>query len=175
MSIPSKNNPKLAEMQFKEDLVKVLANTHSQYNEWNFTPDYGNLHLYVDMWAFDENHCKLDDFHIDMDMSYYRNYPPGVTFINPDTKSFDPCKDMRWLPRIAPRPTGINIRYHPKFRLNTGQTKQLICNSMILEYYQTEHTPTGDQRWSMNRHTFFATLDILQMMLFKPHYWGRSD
>ena len=174
MSAPSKTNPELAGAQFKEDL-KLIPEDYAERYDWNLKPDFGDLSLYADMWSVDERYSRLDDFHVVMDMSYYRTWPPGVTFVNPETRAFEPGADMRWLPRIKSKPLGTDIRYHPAYDLNTGETKQMICNSMCLEYYQSNHNPTSEEKWDPGKHTLFATLRLIQTMLTRPYYGGRSD
>ena len=175
MSVPSKPNRELSISQFKEDYACILQHSHKIYHDWKFEPYFDKQYLYVDIWAFDEHHNKLDDYHLHMDMSYYRSYPPGVSYINPETKSFDPNKDLKWFPKPNGAPPGTNIGYHVSYNLNTGQNKQMICNSMILEYYQSNHSPSPDQMWDSTKHNLFSTLYILQSMLLSPYYGGRSN
>ena len=170
----AKIDPVLAEMQFRDDLKYVQKHQRCKYHEWNFTPEFDSLHLYVDLWSFDQAHTKLDDFHIVMDMSYYRTYPPGVAFVNPEFKLFDPDLDAYWFPKIARKPEGINIDYHSSYTFPSGVIKQMICNSMVLEYYQSPHSPSADERWNPAKHNFFATMSVIQTMLTKPYYGGRS-
>ena len=79
MSAPSKTNPELAGAQFKEDL-KLIPEDYAERYDWNLKPDFGDLSLYADMWSVDERYSRLDDFHVVMDMSYYRTWPPGGDF-----------------------------------------------------------------------------------------------
>lgn len=173
MSTPSKNNPELARALFKHDLKRIPPNYVERYG-WNLTPDFDSLRLCVDMWSVDDQYVQLDDFHIVMDLSYYRNWPPGVTFVNPETSTFESNSDAKWLPQIKSRPTGTDIDYHQSYKLNSGETKQMVCNSMCLEYYQSNHNPTQEEKWDPDRHTLFATLHLLQTMLTRPYYGGRS-
>lgn len=173
MNAPSKTNPKLASAQFKEDLEHIPRDRAERYG-WNLRPDFGKLRLCVDMWAIDEMYVRQDDFYVAMDMSYYRTWPPGVTFVNPETEAFDPSTDMRWLPQIKSKPPGTDIGYHAAYALKTGETKQMVCNSMCLEYYQSDHSPAPEERWDPGSHTLSATLHLLQTMLTEPYYGGRS-
>ena len=173
MSTPTKNNPALAKIQFKEDLELIPEDYQERYG-WNLTPELDDLRLYADLWSVDKEYNKQDDFHIVMDMSFYRTWPPGVTFIDPQTKTFDPNKDMKWLPTIKSKPPGTDIHYHHSYSLTTKVTKQMICNSMFLEYYQSNHAPKPEETWDPNRHNLFASLSLLQMMLTEPYYGGRS-
>lgn len=167
-------DPAVARSQFEEDLAAAAASRRAARSGWRLEPDYERLRLHADLWSCDESGNRLDDYHLDMDMSYYRDWPPGVTFVNPKTRAFDPAVDMRWLPaEPAAKPPGIDIRYHASYRLD-GIPKQMVCNSMVLEYYMSNHTPDGDERWDPARHTLYATLSVLQAMLTRPYYKGRG-
>lgn len=170
----AKVNQELAKAQFREDYQKVVEQNLSTIYDWILTPDFDNLLLYVDLWSTDESYAKLDDYHLKLDMSYYRIHPPGVTYINPITKIFDPSKDLRWLPIKGQALPGVDIGYHPSYALTDGTQRQLVCNSMTLEYYLSNHNPTPDQIWDSTKHTFAATLTTLQLWLRKPYYGGRS-
>ena len=173
MITPVKSHPELAKSQFKEDLGRIPVNYVECYG-WNLKPEFDDLRLDVEMWSLDESLDQQDDYYVVMDMSYYRNWPPGVTFVNPATRTFDPSKDMRWLPQIGKRPKGIDIDYHASHTLCTGKTKQMVCNSKVLEYYQSDHSPALEEIWDPSRHKLFATIYLLQTMLTAPHYGGRS-
>ena len=173
MTEPVKINPVLAKSQFKDDLKRVQEHKHCRYYDWNFTPEFDDLSLYVDLWSFDQQHTKLDNFHIVMDMSYYRRWPPGVTFVNPETKLFDPNKDLYWFPTMTYAPKGTNIKYHPIYTKFSFGVRQMICNSMILEYYQSFHNPSLDEQWDSTKHNLFSTMSVIQLMLTKPYYGGR--
>jgi len=126
------------------------------------------------MWSFDEYGSRLEDYHLHLDMSYYRTWPPGVTFVNPHTRRFEPNKDMTWFPRVASKPENLDIQFHSNYGYQVRPAGQLVCNSMVLEYYQSNHSPTEVQRWNPAKHNFGTTLNVLQIMLKKPYYGGPS-
>lgn len=170
----AKNNPEIAKSQFKEDLEIVLNHEHAKYFDWKIDPNIEELSMNVNFWSFDENHNKLDDFYTIMDLTYYRAYPPGVIFVNPETREFKDGEDLKWLPKIGTKPPGMNIQFHPSYDYKEyGITKQLVCNSMTLEYYMSGHNPQEYEKWDPMKHNLFATMDMLQMMLKKPYYGGR--
>ena len=173
MTTPTRNDPELARAQFKEDLDLIPKDYIERYG-LKITPEFDDLRLYVEMWAVDVDYNKRDGYHVVMDMSYYRNWPPGVTFVNPETGAFDPNVDGRWLPAMRSKPPGTDIGYHLSYGLSSGESKQMICNSMVLEYYQSNHNPQPEERWDPGIHNLFATLSLLQMMLTEPYYGGRS-
>lgn len=170
---PAKPHPDLARSQFEEDVDVLEGSPLARRYGWVLEPDYPNLRLQVRMWSLGEHGKRQDDYYLDLDMSYYRQHPPGVTFVNPITRSFDPSKDARWLPVAASKPPHTDIRYHASYPIN-GVNRQMVCNSLTLEYYMTGHSPQPGERWDPGRHTLSATLSLLQTMLSPPHYGGRS-
>ena len=173
---PTKNNPEIARRQFEEDIELVLKHPYAEYFDWKIEYNVEELHANVGLWAFDESHNKLDDFHIVMNFEYYRTNPPGVMFVNPETRKFDKSVDLRWLPALASHPPGLNIAFHPSYDgYPDGISRQLVCNSTVLEYYISNHSPTEDERWDPTRHNLFATLSTLQMTLKKPYYGGKMS
>lgn len=178
MTRPAENDPDAARSQLKDDIEIVRSNPLAQKHGWKLVPDYDRLRLWVDMWALGEDGGRLDDYHVDMDMKYYRKYPPGVTFVNPKTRSFDPGSDMRWFPKWTDaRPPLTTFSFNPMASLaEQGYDKtQVFNNAMFLEYYFGGADAAGDDAWDPHRHTFFATLDILQWLLTRPCYGGRSE
>ena len=171
--MPIKQNHELARSCFEEDFKKINNQKLPTIYRWELNPNFENLLLYVNLYAKDEDGLNLDDYHIKMDMSYYRTWPPGVTFINPVTKEFNPFTDLKWVPQIGIKPPGVDIAYHASYALVNGQTKQLVCNSMTLEYYLSRHNPSTEQRWNPSIHNFGTTINTLDLMLRKPYYGGR--
>ena len=172
----SKSNPEIAKSQFKEDLEFVQNHYYVKHFDWNIESDIEKLTMNVNFWSFDEQSNKLDDFYTIMDLTYYRTYPPGVIFVNPETKEFNDGEDLKWMPKIASEPQGMDIGLHPSYDYKEyGIKKQLVCNSMVLEYYMSGHNPAEHEKWDSTKHNLFATLNMLQMILKKPYYGGRME
>lgn len=175
MTAPAKSDPAAARARFERDMGIVTANPRAREWGWALDPDYGGLRLYVKMWALDERHNRLDAYYIDMDMSYYPGHPPGATFVNPGTRSFDPSMDTAWLPRWGSLPPctkacfSINPDSPPYGKI------QMLQNTMFLDFYLAGREPTPPEAWDPKRNTFFATLHVLQQLLTRPCYKGRSQ
>lgn len=93
---------------------------------------------------------------------YYPTWPPSVTFINPDTKRYDPAY---W-----PNGGGPSLAFHPTY----GDAPEgMVCNSMFFEFYfWGGHAPDEAIRWNPQRHTFAASLNELRIHLLPPYYQG---
>jgi hypothetical protein len=171
--VPTKVNAKLAEAYFRTDYQIVTQNGLPSIYGWEFDPSFDALLLNVKIWALDENGNKMDDFYMKLDMSYYNTWPPGVTFVNPETRAFEPTRDLRWFPKLVSAPQGTQFGFSPSTRLTDGSVRQLVCNSMVLEYYMSSHNPSPQERWDPNRNNFGTTLSTIQLVLKKPYYGGR--
>lgn len=93
---------------------------------------------------------------------YYPTWPPSVTFVNPETREYDPAY---W-----PKANGPNFAFHAEYGdAPTG----MVCNSMFFEYYfWGGHTPDASIRWDALRPTFAASLNELRIYLQQPFYEG---
>lgn len=169
-----KSAPAVARARFERDMKIVVRHRRALEWGWELEPDYGGLRLYVNMWALDEGGNRLDDYHIDMDMSYYPDHPPGVTFVNPETRSFEFSADVKWFPRWGSTPPHIKICVDLSPNPPGDQKVQVLRNTMFLNFY-LEGRYEISEGWSPDRNTFFATLHVLQQLLTRPHYEGRSQ
>lgn len=176
MAVPTPSNPEEARGRFRRDMEIVKSNPLAQKWGWGLEPDYDGLRLYASMWALGETGDRLgDDYHIDMDMAYYPKYPPGVTFVNPATMLFDPNSDMRWFPQWGESPPHVKICCDPPGAIEGYKQAQIIRNTMVLEYYFDGIELSSTNAWNGNSLTFFATLYVLQQLLTRPYYGGRSQ
>jgi hypothetical protein len=173
--LPSKVNSELAKSYFQADYALVCDQGFPRMNGWALQPSFEDLILFVDMWATDESGSRLEDYHLKLDMSYYKSWPPSVMFVNPGTMNFDKAKDMKWFPKLAAAAPGTGMGLHAEHGLQDGTKRQLICNSMVLEYYLSNHNPSDQERWDSNRHNFGTTLNTIQLILRKPYYGGPSE
>lgn len=85
---------------------------------------------------------------------------------------------MKWFPKWADsRPPLTTFCFNPIASLaEQGYDKtQVFNNAMFLEYCFGGADVTSDDAWDPRRHTFFTTLDILQWLLTRPCYRGRSE
>jgi len=172
-SVPAKVNPELAKGSFRQDYDLIIGEGLPERYGWMLMPYFEKLILYADFWARDEQGAKLDDYHLKLDLSYYKSWPPSAGFINPESRSFDPQKDQKWFPKLSSAPQNTEAQFHISRDLPSGN-RQMICNSMTLEYYESGHNPNPEQRWNGERHNFGTTLSTIQLLLRKPYYGGRS-
>jgi hypothetical protein len=105
----------------------------------------------------------VDRYVARLDFSYYPEYPPRVTFVDPETGRYDAAA---W-PEVANAP---NIAFSAVYG---DADAGMVCNSMFFEYYfWGGHAPTEAIRWNPRQHTFAATLTELKDALRPPYYVG---
>ena len=107
---------------------------------------------------------EIDEYLARLTFLYYPEWPPTVTFVNPETK--------RYAPASWPRTASDRLAMHPMY----GDAPEgMVCNSMTFEYYfWGGHQANEATRWRPGTHTFAATLNELRMHLQPPYYQGRS-
>lgn len=93
---------------------------------------------------------------------YYPGQPPHVTFVNPETKKYDPNS---W-----PDASNERISLAPTYG---GAPEGLICNSMFYDwYYYGGHGNQPAVSWKPGVHKAIASSTELRNLLRQPHYKG---
>ena len=69
---------------------------------------------------------------------------------------------------------GFQFALHDQYQWRDGRTDQLICFSYNLDYYTSNHVPTGDQAWRPGKDRLDASLSRMHTALNGPAYAGRS-
>lgn len=108
-----------------------------------------------------------DWYFIKLGARYYDAGPPTATFVTPVDWS-DAVEPSRWFPVIDNRPPWFGL--HSSYKFLDGSNQQLICCSMVAQYYLTSHTPTDEERWTQGKDTVAATLNRIAEMLGPKHY-----
>jgi hypothetical protein len=107
---------------------------------------------------------EVDEYLARLSFLHYPEWPPAVTFVNPDTKRYDPA--------FWPRTSSDRMAMHPTYG---DGSEGLVCNSMVFQYYfWGGHQATDTTRWAPGNHTFAATLNELVIHLQPPSYQGRA-
>ncbi|HZZ28986.1 MAG TPA: hypothetical protein VFE46_13375 [Pirellulales bacterium] len=98
---------------------------------------------------------------------YYDAAPPTATFVKPADWT-DATDGSRWFPIIEDRPPWFGL--HSAYDFPDGSKRQLICCSMVAQFYMTDHSPKDTEIWRQGRHTVAATLHRIAEMLGLIHY-----
>jgi len=106
----------------------------------------GTVDTYLTKWTF----------------TFYPVQPPHVTFVNPETKRYDPAS---W-----PDAGNSRVSLSPVY----GEAPEgLICNSMFYDwYYYGGHGNQPAISWKPGVHKAIATVAELRDLLRQPHYRG---
>ena len=137
-------------------MAKALDGYEYEYDE--------DRTIFVRMPAFRADGAR-DAYLIRLTFLYYPDWPPNVTFVNPESKKYD---GTNW-PKIAGSPT---LAFYPSYG---DAPAGMVCNSMTFEYYfWGGHSPSDEIRWSKQKHTFAATIAELRDHLRQPYYQGKQ-
>lgn len=112
-----------------------------------------------------------DVFTLRLACDYYPTHPPDVRFVNPRTFEYDPSADLRHVANLQAPYCYVHTSYGYQHPYKYGP--QLVCSSMTLGYYFSNHNPTEDQAWDPRRHDIGSTVYTVHRALHSPQYHGR--
>lgn len=154
--IPEPTDPELAKAALQKHMTAALDGCDYEYN--------GDRTILLKMKAVDPQ-GETEDYLVQMKFLYYPDWPPCVSFLNPETRSYD---GTHW-PALADSP---KMGIHPACE---GAPAGMVCNSMTFEYYfWGGHNPGDGITWKKGVHTFAATIAELTDHLGPRHYIGRA-
>jgi hypothetical protein len=104
---------------------------------------------------------------------YYPSHPPDVRFVNPATYEYDPEKDLIHVAKLQAPYCHVHVKFSYPHPYRYGP--QLVCSSVALGYYFSDHTPTPEQAWDPSRHTIGFTVHTVQRALNSYYFLGRHD
>ena len=169
MSLPSPVNPVIA----RAAIASFLADAGWRRT----TAEYGwkvdlidDLTVLVVLRARPVNAVE-ELFTLRLVCTFYPTHPPDAQFVNPTTGLYDPDKDRAHLPQLSAPFCHVHPTYgyqHPY-----PYAPQLVCSSVTLGYYFSNHTPTDDQVWDSARHSLGSTIQTIHRALHSQHYSGR--
>jgi hypothetical protein len=155
--LPEASHPETARKSF-------LAHMHNALEGYRYEYDDDRT-IYVCMTGTRPDSTK-DEYLVRLTFLYYPEWPPCVTFVNPDTRRYD---GKNW-PQIS---GATRLAFHPSYG---DAPAGMVCNSMTFEYYfWGGHSPAEGIKWNKEIHTFAATLAELQDHLEQPFYQGRME
>ncbi|HEY4425153.1 MAG TPA: hypothetical protein VGN10_13140 [Pyrinomonadaceae bacterium] len=114
---------------------------------------------------------RIEDYTVRLSCDYYPTHPPDAKFVNPQTLEYKLNKDLNHLPKLAAPYCQVHPVYNWDHPYRYGP--QLVCSSMTLGYYFSNHSPTADQVWEPGRHTIGSTIHTIHRALHSTHYSGR--
>jgi hypothetical protein len=156
-------DPHRGRAAFAEHLPRVLLGRTLEQLGW-VSPNA--LTLLVPMCA---GPSGADDFLLRLGFQYYPEWPPTARFVNPDTREYDPARDLYWLPTVIGDP---GFAVHPHY-VHANYAGPLLCCSYIAEFYLILHDVQAAHLWNSDRHTFGATISRVQEALRSEYYKGR--
>jgi hypothetical protein len=104
---------------------------------------------------------------------YYPDYPPDVQFVNPSTHEYVLGQDHCYVADLRADYCHVHLNYAYQHVYEYGP--QLVCSSMTLGYYFSNHVPTSDQVWQPGRHSIGTSLSTIYRALRSSDYHGRHS
>lgn len=154
--LPEPADPEVARAALQKHSPAALEDCDYEYD--------GDRTIYLKLTAV-AGDGKSEDYLVRMQFLYYPDWPPCVTFLNPETRQYD---GTHW-PQLADAP---KVGIHPAY---AGAPAGMVCNSMTFEYYfWGGHNPSDGITWKAGVHTFAATISELKDHLRQPYYRGRA-
>lgn len=163
--LPALADPQIAVATFASHLDSLWATGHPAQAGWErtvLTP----MCTIVSLPGVRPDGAR-DSYFIKLGAEYYDAAPPTATFVDPASWS-DATEPSRWYPLIENKPGWFGL--HNAYKFLDGTTRQLICCSIVAQYYMTDHSPTETQRWRQGQHTVAATLYRLAEVLGPRYY-----
>lgn len=116
---------------------------------------------------------KRETFTLRLSCEYYPTHPPDGIFVNPSTLEYEYGKDNQHVPKLVAGycQTHLKYPYDPPYK----HGPQLVCCSMTLGYYISNHSPTPDQIWVPGRHDLGSTVAAIHRALRSEFYKGRHE
>ena len=147
------------------DLARKALVAHLEAALEGFTYDYdGDRTIDVEMTGITGSGAP-DKYLVRLGFLYYPDWPPTVTFLNPETKKYD---GTNW-------PEAIGSQRLQFYSAYGDAPCGMVCNSMTFEYYfWGGHAAAESIRWKKGVHTFAGTLAELTDHLQPPHYKGKK-
>lgn len=102
---------------------------------------------------------------------HYPTYPPDIQFVNPATYQYAPDLDLNHVARLEAQDCYVHPRYGYQNLYPYGP--QLVCSSVTLGYYFSNHTPMPDQAWQPGRHRIGTSIYTVYRTLHSSDYNGR--
>lgn len=154
-------DPHAGAAKFAEHLARILAGRSLNDLGWK---NPNALTLVIPAVAHNG-----DEYTVKLDFRYYAEWPPSVTFVNPETLQFDGDADLYWVPKVE-GDSGFHL--HPKYN-DANFSGQLVCCSFAAEFYLMLHPVNPEHVWDCERFNFAATIHRINRALSSSYYKGR--
>lgn len=164
--------------QVNKTLAAAAVDDFFNREKWQkVSRDYGWVYNMVDpltvivsLSAGSLNETR-ESFVVRLSCDYYPTHPPDAIFVNPASWRYEPGNDHQHVAKLTAPYCHTHLAYDYKNEYKYGP--QLVCSSMTLGYYFSNHSPTLDQAWDPTRHDLGSTVYTIHRALNSPHFQGR--
>lgn len=182
MTAPTPADPEVASVIFARDLRAAVDSAEGRRRGWTYT-EIDELSAVVHLIAHGAEGNLADDYHLLLRGHYYDLWPPQGCFAAPPIGEAgvwaEASPGSSWLPRLDQARTVPSFALHPAYPYPAlpgfpAGTRQLLCCSVSLDYYISNHGPTEDQRWVQGKHKLIALISRMADALDSNAYLGRT-
>lgn len=158
--MPDRPLPEVSDPDVACEALRTHMNDALEGLEWEYDDDRT---IIIHLVGMDQS-GTIDNYLAKLTFLYYPEWPPSVTFLNPETGTYD---GTHW-PRIEGHPS---LAMHPSYGdAPTG----MVCNSMTFEYYfWGGHGTNEATAWKKSVHTLAATVAELTDAFSARYYKGK--
>jgi hypothetical protein len=169
MTLPSPVNPAFARAAISEYFADERWSRRAEEYGWTFAM-IDPLTIIVFLKAQGAN-GNSESFVLRLSCDFYPTHPPDVRFVNPQTFEYDVATDLPHLANLQAQYCYLHTNYSYQQPYKYGP--QLVCSSVALGYYFSNHTPKADEAWQPGKHTIGTTVYAVHRALHSPQYLGR--
>lgn len=182
MTLPTPGDPEVAAIVFARDLQEAVESSEGRRRGWTYE-ELDALSAVVHLVAHGPRGDAADEYHLLLRGHYYDLWPPQGCFAAPPEDGSDEWAEAAatstWLPRLDQAMTVPSFALHPAYQYPElpgfpGGVRQLLCCSMNLDYYISNHAPTDDQRWVQGKRKIIALVSRVADALDSDAYHGRA-
>ena len=139
---PSLADAEIASATFRLHLDQLWAAGRPSRLGWGRI-DLDPLHTIVALPA-ERSDGQRDWYFLRLGAEYYDAAPPTAAFVDPSDWT-EVGDGNRWFPVLENLPPWIGL--HGAYGYPSGGSRQLICCSVVAQFYMTDHSPKATEIW----------------------------
>ena len=152
---PTPADPEIASTTFRLHLDQLWATGRPARLRWGRL-DLDELHTIV-VLPGERPDGTRDWYFLRLGAQYYDAAPPTAAFVNPSDWA-EVGEHNRWFPVIENRPAWFGL--HGAYNYPDGVKRQLICCSVVAQFYMTDHSPKETEIWQQGKDTVLSGLNL---------------
>ncbi len=162
---PTRSDPQIAAATFRQHLDDFWLTGRPTSKGWGRI-ELDEMQTVIALPGIKSDGWR-DWYFVKLGAEYYDAAPPTATFVSPADWS-DAPDNSRWFPVLDQLPGWFGL--HGAYDYKDKSKRQLICCSMVAQFYMTDHAPKATEIWQQGKDTVAATINRLAAILGPAHY-----